>query len=76
MSQGSAYGSFVVPDHDRSTVSSYYRDEFARGNCPPGLAKKNNGCLPPGQAQKAWMVGQPLPQAVQYYPLLRRSTAG
>ena len=21
--------------------------------CPPGLAKKNNGCLPPGQARKA-----------------------
>lgn len=21
-------------------------------NCPPGLAKKNNGCLPPGQAKK------------------------
>ena len=23
-----------------------------RANCPPGLAKKNNGCLPPGQASK------------------------
>ena len=22
--------------------------------CPPGLAKKNNGCLPPGQARKVW----------------------
>jgi hypothetical protein len=22
------------------------------GQCPPGLAKKNNGCLPPGQAKK------------------------
>jgi len=22
-----------------------------RGDCPPGLAKKNNGCLPPGQAR-------------------------
>lgn len=21
-------------------------------NCPPGLAKKNNGCLPPGQARR------------------------
>jgi len=21
-------------------------------NCPPGLAKKHNGCLPPGQARK------------------------
>ena len=22
------------------------------GGCPPGLAKKENGCLPPGQARK------------------------
>lgn len=25
---------------------------FGRNACPPGLAKKNNGCLPPGQAKK------------------------
>lgn len=30
----------------------------ARGNCPPGLAKKNTGCLPPGQAKKMYNVGQ------------------
>ena len=30
----------------------------ARGNCPPGLAKKQNGCLPPGQARKLYNVGQ------------------
>lgn len=60
---------FVVVDRDRTTVSSYYRDEFARGNCPPGLAKKDNGCLPPGQAKKMWAVGQPLPPSVVYYPL-------
>ena len=30
----------------------------ARGNCPPGLAKKHNGCLPPGQAKKLYNVGQ------------------
>ena len=28
----------------------------ARG-CPPGLAKKRNGCLPPGQAKKLYDVG-------------------
>lgn len=42
----------------RDKVHAYY----AR-NCPPGLAKKNNGCLPPGQAKK-WQVGQPLPRDV------------
>ena len=30
----------------------------ARGSCPPGLAKKNNGCMPPGQAKKLYNVGQ------------------
>ena len=25
---------------------------FGRNACPPGLDKKNNGCLPPGQAKK------------------------
>ena len=25
--------------------------------CPPGLAKKNNGCLPPGQAKKIYQRG-------------------
>ncbi|MEP7130966.1 MAG: hypothetical protein ABI770_07550 [Sphingomicrobium sp.] len=28
------------------------------GGCPPGLAKKHNGCLPPGQAKKLYHVGQ------------------
>ena len=31
----------------------------AWGNaCPPGLRKKNNGCLPPGQARKRYNNGQ------------------
>lgn len=59
----------VVTDRDRTTVHTYYRSEFTNGNCPPGLAKKNNGCLPPGQAKKLWNVGQPLPPAVVYHQL-------
>ena len=31
---------------------------YGVGGCPPGLAKKNNGCLPPGQAKKLFRVGQ------------------
>ena len=31
--------------------------------CPPGLAKKNNGCLPPGQAKKMFRVGERLEPA-------------
>ncbi len=40
--------------------------EFVRPSgsfCPPGLAKKNNGCMPPGQAKK-YAVGQRLPDNV------------
>ena len=59
----------VVPDHDRAIVYQYYRSEFSGGRCPPGLAKKGNGCLPPGQAKQPpplWVIGQPLPPAIVY----------
>ena len=59
----------IVPDRDRTVVYTYYRTEFAAGRCPPGLARKGNGCLPPGQARKLWAVGQPLPPTVVYYPV-------
>jgi len=59
----------AVSDNDRNAVYSYYRTEYAAGNCPPGLAKKDNGCLPPGQAKKMWAVGQPLPSSIRYEPL-------
>ncbi|HCM83534.1 MAG TPA: hypothetical protein PKW15_04590 [Alphaproteobacteria bacterium] len=36
---------------DRVIISDYLRSHYGR-KCPPGLAKKNNGCLPPGQAKK------------------------
>ena len=62
-----------MPDHDRAIVYRYYRSEFSAGRCPPGLAKKGNGCLPPGQAkqqqqqqQQLWVIGQPLPPAIVY----------
>ena len=61
----------VVPDRDRAVVYQYYRTEFSAGRCPPGLAKKGNGCLPPGQAKKLWVIGQPLPPAVVYEPVPR-----
>ena len=37
----------------------------ARNGCPPGLAKKNNGCLAPGQAKKL-RVGQRYAQNYGY----------
>jgi hypothetical protein len=59
----------VIGERDRSAVYSYYRSEFVGGHCPPGLAKKGNGCLPPGQAKRLWTLGAPLAAAVTYYSL-------
>lgn len=67
--QAAPQGNIVIADRDRNAVYSYYRNEYAAGNCPPSLAKKNNGCLPPGQAKKMWAIGQPLPPDLIYYPL-------
>jgi Ni/Co efflux regulator RcnB len=57
-------------DRDRVVVRDYYGDRYGGGGkgCPPGLAKKNNGCMPPGQAKK-YAVGQPLPAGVVIYPV-------
>ena len=65
------YQQIVVVDRDRTLVRTYYQNEYVAGRCPPGLAKKNNGCLPPGQAKKMWSIGQPLPPEVVYYPVER-----
>lgn len=59
---------FRFDDGNRRIVNDYYGGQFRAGHCPPGLAKKNNGCLPPGQAKK-WAMGRPLPRDVQYYDL-------
>lgn len=53
-------------DQHRAHAHEYYREEFRHGRCPPGLAKKDNGCMPPGQAKK-WAVGQPLPRDVIFH---------
>lgn len=50
-------------EHQRMEVKQFYAHEFRAEHCPPGLAKKHNGCLPPGQARK-WRIGRPLPRDV------------
>ena len=61
-------------DHQHTVVREYYGERFRSGNCPPGLKKKNNGCLPPGQAKK-WQIGRPLPHDVVFYDLPPRVIA-
>ena len=49
-------------DHDRDR-REYRDDHDRRGDyrgCPPGLAKKHNGCQPPGQARKHYRRGDTL----------------
>ena len=62
-------------DQQREAVRQYYGTEYRAGRCPPGLAKKNNGCMPPGQAKK-WAVGRPLSRDVEYYPVPRSLVNG
>lgn len=52
-----------TPD-TRDVVRVYWVETHGRGKCPPGLARKNNGCLPPGQAKKRYAVGHALPSNV------------
>ena len=65
---GGGHGHVHFTDQQRVVVRQYYEESFHSGHCPPGLAKKKNGCLPPGQAKK-WSKGKPLPKDVVYYEL-------
>jgi hypothetical protein len=60
--------SIEIGGGDRAVIQQYYGAQIAHGRCPPGLAKKNDGCMPPGQAKK-WVRGRPLPRDLVYYAL-------
>ena|SRR5688572_7558749 len=58
----------TAPAHAKPDHSKHHGNHGAKGHvgygtggCPPGLAKKNNGCLPPGQAKKLYNTGQRWP---------------
>lgn len=55
-------------EQQRTIVQDYFAGQFRAGRCPPGLAKKRNGCMPPGQAKK-WAMGKPLPRDVIFHDL-------
>jgi hypothetical protein len=52
----------LIGHSNRETIKLYLKENYGR-KCPPGLAKKNNGCLPPGIAKK-YSIGKPLPEDV------------
>ena len=58
-----------IKDHDRDVLARYLKEN--RKSCPPGLAKKRNGCLPPGQAKK-YGRGDIIPEGVKLQTLPER----
>jgi hypothetical protein len=55
---------YAKPDHAKGHKGHHAKGHvgYGVGGCPPGLAKKNNGCLPPGQAKKLYNIGQRFPR--------------
>lgn len=53
-------------DDHRTIVHEYYRESWRSGRCPPGLAKRHNGCMPPGHARR-WEYGRRLPREVVFH---------
>jgi hypothetical protein len=53
---GNSHG-YGYDDHGKGGQYGY-----GVGGCPPGLAKKHNGCMPPGQAKKLYRIGQRYPR--------------
>lgn len=61
--RGQPQRNMIIQQDDRAIILAYLNDGHARKSCPPGLAKKHNGCLPPGQAKK-YRIGRTLPKGV------------
>ena len=60
---------YAKPDHAKGKGNSHAQHRsggYNIANCPPGLAKKNNGCRPPGQAKKLYNIGQRFPTSYGY----------
>ncbi len=63
-----------IGSSDRDIIRSYLKTNYGK-NCPPGLAKKNNGCLPPGQAKK-YGIGGKLPAGYGSLPAALAAALG
>jgi hypothetical protein len=57
--QGHDQSAHSASDHGKHNKSQMYA--YGSGGCPPGLAKKNAMCMPPGQLKKLYNVGQRYP---------------
>ncbi len=64
--RGSSGKNHHFEERQHVMVREYYAEHYRGRRCPPGLAKKHNGCMPPGH-EKQWQVGRTLPREVIYY---------
>ena len=60
-------GAHVPRARHRTVVRTKAGNRYGANSCPPGLARKGNGCLPPGQARKLFNVGQRIPTGYDFY---------
>jgi hypothetical protein len=61
---GQGHANHMGIDHANHGKGTMYG--YGQGGCPPGLAKKNNGCMPPGQLKKLYSTGQRYPTNYGY----------
>jgi hypothetical protein len=55
-------------EEHRQVINVYYREHYSHGHCPPGYAKRQDGCRPRGHARN-WQVGRQLPREVIFYDI-------
>ncbi len=53
------------PGHGHGHGPAMAAPGYGIAGCPPGLAKKNPPCIPPGQAKKLFGIGQRVPLGYQ-----------
>ncbi len=62
---GFAGPALAKPGHGNGHGNPHAYGPAGYGACPPGLAKKNPPCMPPGQAKKLFGIGQRVPLGYQ-----------
>lgn len=67
--QAPVQSKYYFKQTDERFIRTKIENNYQR-NCPPGLAKKHNGCQAPGQAKK-YQIGKPLPRNVTYWEVPR-----
>ena len=69
---GNGYGNKDKGDYQgRDENDRGYGDRDLDRGCPPGLAKKHDGCRPPGQVRNYYARGQYLPRGYSRYTAYR-----